>query len=159
MSAKWKKILFYGSLNTGRKSIARKIINNVYALSKEHTSNEKITLKDGRSLSGTIIISEDPKYHNIKHILKADYVFLVVDLTNKESFEPIKEYLQTVKEKSLRTQPVVICFNKCDLTEEYQININEAKRFVENLGFTYYLTSAQTGEGIEEAKERMFMNV
>ena len=67
--------------------------------------------------------------------------------------------MQTVKEKSLRTQPVVICFNKCDLTEEYQININEAKRFVENLGFTYYLTSAQTGEGIEEAKERMFMNV
>lgn len=42
--------------------------------------------------------------------------------------------------------PAVLCFNKCDLNEE---GAREFQHFYEACGYTVYLVSAKTGEGLE----------
>ena len=81
-------------------------------------------------------------------------VLLVYDVTNIESFDNLKEWISSIK-KNIEGQnvffPVVIVGNKIDMEESREIKKEDAEIFANNNNYTYYETSAKTGEGVDNS--------
>ena len=79
----------------------------------------------------------------------AEGILIVFDLTNKESFQNIENW---IKEVTVYTEKDVIflCLaNKCDLQKE--INNNSIEEFKRRTKLEIFNVSAKTGEGVEDA--------
>ena len=69
----------------------------------------------------------------------------------EESFIHIKNWYQELKQYCGNI-PIVLFANKVDLVDQKDINYNKINEVVEEFQLLgYYLTSAKTGEGVDEA--------
>ena len=87
----------------------------------------------------------------------AEAAFIVFDLTNRESFEKVKDWYkeinQLIDEKNI---PIVIVGNKVDLADQRVISTAEGEGLAKSLsetGISYIETSALSGENVIEAFE------
>ena len=80
----------------------------------------------------------------------AEGIILVYDVTNSETFESLKFWIDSLKsnlgENSL---PIVINGNKIDL-DDRDISAEYAKKFAQDNNFKYFETSAKSGIGVDE---------
>ena len=82
----------------------------------------------------------------------AQGILLVYDVTNSETFENLKYWIQSITthlgdEKEY--VPLVIIGNKIDLNGR-EINKEDAEKFCSQEGYKYFETSAKTGEGVDD---------
>lgn len=79
-------------------------------------------------------------------------VFLVFDITNRASFDDIRN--QWLKEIRTHTNPGIVIYligNFSDMEEERDVTYQEAFEFARDNQFTHYIeTSAKTGENVQE---------
>ena len=77
---------------------------------------------------------------------------IVYDVTNQESFENLKNWIQSIKDNMgndfLERIPVVIIGNKID-SDEREIKTEDAESFCKQQNYPYFETSAKTGENID----------
>ena len=81
----------------------------------------------------------------------AEGVMLVYDVTNSETYENLKYWMQSIKNNlgnSIDDIPIIIIGNKIDC-QEREVSVEEAENFWKEQGFPYFETSAKTGENIE----------
>ena len=75
----------------------------------------------------------------------ADGILLVFSVDNRESFEKIDEWIESVKEEVNESQKaIIICGNKIDV-EERAISYDTGLQFANTHNFKYFETSAKTG--------------
>ncbi|TEA34205.1 hypothetical protein DBR06_SOUSAS2710077 [Sousa chinensis] len=78
--------------------------------------------------------------------------FLVFDITNRRSFEHVKDWLEEAK---MRVHPFQIVFllvgHKCDLASQRQVTREEAERLSADCGMKYIETSAKDATNVEES--------
>ena len=82
----------------------------------------------------------------------AEGVMLVYDVTNSETYENLKYWMQSIKNNlgnSIDDIPIIIIGNKIDC-QEREVSVEEAENFWKEQGFSYFETSAKTGENIEK---------
>ena len=64
----------------------------------------------------------------------AEGIILMYDVTKRNTFEAITDWVQSIKEAKGENFPVVLIGNKCDLNEEREIDKeegeNEAKKWI-----------------------------
>ena len=83
-------------------------------------------------------------------------VFLVYDITSKESFEKMKNpWYGEIKNTNNENVIVAIVANKNDLNEKREVNDEDGKAFAEEKGAFFISTSAKNGNGIQA----LFKNV
>ena len=75
---------------------------------------------------------------------------MVYDITNRNSFQNIKSWLEDCKKQSPKTVFLVLIGNKTDLEEKRQVTYEEGAAFAEKRGLLFFETSAKTGQNIEE---------
>jgi len=84
----------------------------------------------------------------------AEGVVLAYDVTNSESFDNLKFWINSIKtnlfEKNIFI-PIIIIGNKIDLEDMRVISKDIANKFAKENNFKYFETSAKTGEGVDEA--------
>ena len=84
----------------------------------------------------------------------ADGVVLAYDVTDSESFDNLKFWINSIKtnlfEKNIFI-PIIIIGNKIDLEDMRDISKDIANKFAKENNFKYFETSAKTGEGVDEA--------
>ena len=93
------------------------------------------------------------KYRSINKIFYQDaYInILVYDITKKNTFKAIKDYwIEEIKENGPRDAIIIIAGNKSDLYEHEAVDEEEVRKYCKNIDAIYQLTSAQTGEGVNE---------
>jgi Ras-related protein Rab-1A len=82
----------------------------------------------------------------------AEGIMIVYDVTNQESFENLKNWIQSIKDNMgndfLERIPVVIIGNKID-SDEREIKTEDAESFCKQQNYPYFETSAKTGENID----------
>ena len=81
----------------------------------------------------------------------AEGVMLVYDVTNSETYENLKFWLQSIKNNMTSDMdeiPIIIIGNKIDLKER-ELQFKEAEKFWKEQGYQYFETSAKTGENVE----------
>jgi len=81
-------------------------------------------------------------------------VLAVADLTRRETLDNLLEWIDAV-DRTAGTVPVVIALNKADLADRAAYDRAEAHRIAGSLHADCLLTSARTGENVEEAFRRL----
>lgn len=95
-------------------------------------------------------------YHSItaSYFRTSHGVFLIFDLTDKESFDSLDYWIKLIAEHSNEIPYVVLIANKHDRpTEEHKINVETIAKYCEESEYDlhYFVTSALTGENVENA--------
>uniref|UniRef100_A0A914DFX8 Uncharacterized protein n=1 Tax=Acrobeloides nanus TaxID=290746 RepID=A0A914DFX8_9BILA len=81
----------------------------------------------------------------------ADALLLVYDVSNRSSFENIRNWLSQVKEFAKESVQMTLIGNKIDLSSQRKVKIEEAKQLAMAYNISYMETSAKTGQNVQEA--------
>jgi small GTP-binding protein len=77
--------------------------------------------------------------------------FVVFDLTNRESFTNLPQWITDLQSTARRDVVIVVLGNKADLVESRDVTKFEAEEFAKRSNVGYFETSAKTGDNIENA--------
>ncbi|KAI3861002.1 hypothetical protein MKX03_026671 [Papaver bracteatum] len=75
---------------------------------------------------------------------------IVYDVTEKESFDNVKQWLSEIDRYANDTVCKLLVGNKCDLVEEKVVETETAKAFAEKLGISFLETSAKDSINVEQ---------
>ena len=79
---------------------------------------------------------------------------VVYDITNRNSFQNVKSWIEDCKKQSPKTVFLVLIGNKVDLEDRREVSYEEGSIYAQKNGMLFFETSAKTGKNIEE----IFMN-
>ncbi|XP_026454807.1 ras-related protein RABD1-like isoform X2 [Papaver somniferum] len=77
-------------------------------------------------------------------------IIIVYDVTEKESFDNVKQWLSEIDRYANDTVCKLLVGNKCDLVEEKVVETETAKAFAEKLGISFLETSAKDSINVEQ---------
>lgn len=83
-------------------------------------------------------------------------ILLVYDVTNRSSFENMRQWLIQIQRHAHQNVQIIIIGNKIDLNTERQVEFVEGKEFADEKKLQFFETSAKTGINVEEAFKTMF---
>ena len=84
------------------------------------------------------------------YLKNADCIIIVYDITNKDSFNSLTNWLSDAKNNTIEGTIFVICGNKIDLKEKRVVTNEEIDEYIKKENLLYVECSAQNGEGIKE---------
>ena len=83
-------------------------------------------------------------------IRMADGILLMYDITNKETFESIARWVESIKEAKGNDFPIILIGNKCDLKEERKVAKEDGEKKAKDNGFLFIETSCKDNINIEK---------
>ena len=150
------KIIILGSSTVGKSSIYLRYFNNKFNVNTMVTVGVDFKTKyfkfDEKEIKINFVdTAGQEKYRAIsKNYLKGtDGVIFVFDLTKKETFQLIADWMQFMKEHNKKNIGKILFGNKNDLISEREISYEEGKKLANELECNYYEGSAKTGENVE----------
>ncbi|MBD3194879.1 MAG: GTP-binding protein [Candidatus Lokiarchaeota archaeon] len=81
----------------------------------------------------------------------ANCALIVFDRTRPKTLNDVEEWYDDIKESVDSNIPIVLVGNKSDLIDEVVVSEEEVKQIAGKLGFNYILTSAKTGDNVDDA--------
>ncbi len=153
------KIIFCGDFSVGKTSLIRRFVENRFE--KDYISTIGVQLS-----KKTMLLSEKTKLNFIiwdiggqrqfdlnraRFYNGANAAFIVVDRTRPDNLKSIKKWYSDLKKAISRIIPIVIVGNKSDLVDEIVISEKQIKEVAKQFDFHYILTSALTGENVNDA--------
>jgi len=81
----------------------------------------------------------------------ADGIIIVFDLTNKESFLHVQDWIKEVEKYSSESVVMLVLGNKCDLDAYREVTPEDIKEFTKETGLTVLETSAKTSDHVDDA--------
>jgi len=165
------KVCLLGESQVGKTSLIRKFVMDRFSdeyittLGTKVTKKEVLVTKGDKKYNLTMMIWDvegrrDNLSKNIDdftasvppgYIPGSEGIFLVFDLTRKETLESIKHWYEGVVKSVGKQIPCILLGNKNDL--EIVVKDEDILAHTRDYGFQVYLTSAKTGENIEQAFE------
>jgi len=92
---------------------------------------------------------------NFRSITRAYYknsvcALVVYDITNRDSFNNISNWVEDCKNQSPKTIFMVLVGNKSDLEEKRVISIDEGRELADKYNMLFFETSAKTGNNVDD---------
>ena len=84
----------------------------------------------------------------------ADGILLVYDITDRNSFEKIRDWMAQIKENSQKENVLILLGNKCDL-EERQVSYEEGQALAEEYGIPFFETSSYKDINVNKSFETL----
>jgi small GTP-binding protein len=81
----------------------------------------------------------------------ANSAFIVIDRTREGHLNSIEHWYKDIKQAVSSNIPIVLVGNKSDLEDKIVITENEIKEVADKFGFHYILTSAKSGDNVNDA--------
>jgi small GTP-binding protein len=99
------------------------------------------------------------RFRNIveNYYRRAQGILLVYDVSKRDTFDSLPEWLSSIEKFAVPGTPVIICGNKNDLAAAVDLDVVET--FASEKGLSVFLTSASNGEGIGEAFQTIAQKV
>merc|ERR1711979_157836 len=82
-------------------------------------------------------------------------IIVVYDVTDQESFNNVKQWLQEIDRYACETVNKLLVGNKCDLTTKKVVDYTTAKEYADQLGIPCLETSAKNATNVEQASMAM----
>lgn len=162
------KLINIGQTNVGKSSILLKYIRNEFGESISNTVGidnvyKEIIIDDELVSLQLWDTAGQERFESIvkSYFRGVDGFMFVFDVSNPKTFEYIKEKIKATRAENRDVLFGIIIGNKTDLVsddviEEYRMKLNE---FSANYGYTYYFTSAKTGENITNMFEEFAQKI
>ena len=153
------KLVFVGESSVGKTSLINQYIKNVYNDNGISTVGcdkftKKLNLDDSKKIELVIWdTAGQERFRALNSIfLKgANIVLMVYDITNRHSFEEIKNYwYQTIIEKVNGKFILGLAGNKSDLYESSQVPIEEGKDYAKKINAIFSETTALNLNSIQD---------
>ena len=151
-----KKVCMLGSFAVGKTSLVQRFVNSIFSEKYHTTIGVKIDQKQVDVGGKEVVlmlwdIHGEDEFQTIKpaYVMGSSGYFIVMDGTRRNTLEKGLQLRQMV-EKTIGEVPFVVLMNKADLKSEWEITDDDLAR-LKAQGITLMLTSAKTGEGVEEA--------
>ena len=113
-----------------------------------------ITLSNSKSYKAIFYDTAGQERHrsiSLNQIKSADGILLMYDVTNQDSFNSIKGWMDNIREIKGNNFPVILVGNKIDLKEERKISQLNGQNLADSYGISFYEISNKTGDNVEEA--------
>ncbi len=151
------KIPLVGDGAVGKTSLIIKFVENMFKHEYKSTIGVDIFTKSVKIDKDDVLITlwDIAGQERFKIIRKGFFegaagAIIVYDVTRKETFENIENWLKEVQEFT-GPIPMIICGNKIDLANQRQVSTKQGSSYASKLNKTFIETSAKTGENVENA--------
>ncbi len=153
------KLILTGDYKVGKTSLIKRFVDNLFQDSYISTIGVEISKKVieiGEKTSINFIIWDIGG--QIKQMIPyrkrfysgANACFIVIDRTRSEHQNSIKTWYDEIKNSVPNNISIVIVCNKSDLIDEIVVSEADIKKVADEYGFHYILTSAKTGENVND---------
>ncbi|KAI8374134.1 P-loop containing nucleoside triphosphate hydrolase protein [Radiomyces spectabilis] len=168
------KILVVGDLGTGKTSIIRRYVHNIFSSNYKSTIGVDFALKVIQWSPEIIVrlqlwdIAGQERFGNMTRVYYKEALgaFVVYDVTRPNTFDGVTRWKNDIDTKVTLPEawgggkiPVVLLANKSDLVQEghgQHVNAAEMDSFCKDLGFIkWFETSAKDNINIEEAARHL----
>jgi small GTP-binding protein len=157
-----RKICLLGDWGVGKTSLIKKFVFDQFDDKYISTLGTKVTKKrikfkisaeeiiDMNILIWDIMGQEEFKKIQLMAYKNANGAILVCDITRRETLDNLKTWSSELFSITGEI-PIIIMANKSDLKDEAKFNIDDLARTAQGFPAPHYMTSAKTGENVEEA--------
>ena len=153
------KLIIIGDYKVGKTAITKQFIENSFDERYLPTMHLKVLKKDIKidEAEITLVIWDigGQAFHMSPYrdqfYQGAQIAILLVDRTRKNTLENVELWFNDALKSIPNHIPFILIGNKSDLTEEIIVTEQEIKAEAAKLDMNYYLTSAKTGENINDA--------
>ena len=159
------EIMFLGDACTGKTSIINRIINTPFNEIYEKTpiicfqyKNIKIKNENFKIIIYDTIGKEKFKSFFSPYLKTSSLIFLVYDVSNKDSFNKITNWINLICSEKYSKKPfIVLCGNKIDLKREVQKR--DGEELAKKYRYLFFECSAKTNENIKYMFYSSIMNL
>jgi small GTP-binding protein len=152
------KIVLLGEANVGKTSLVYRFIENKFRENYKSTLGVNLLKKDmnlaeyGDVSAQIWDLGGQESFKSLRklYLEGANAALLVYDMTNKKSFEKLGEWVQSFRE-AREDAPIILIGNKSDLKKQIKISRSESSDYAKTNNLGEIITSAKTGENVEEA--------
>jgi small GTP-binding protein len=157
------KVVLVGDSQVGKTCIITHLVSGTYRDSMPATIGAAFQTHTLSTTKGIVTLqiwdtAGQEKYRALApmYYRSAEIALLVFDVTNRDSFDALEQWIHELSEKAPAFLQVVIAANKIDLKDDRVVSKEVAERFAERHNVKMYAeVSAKTGEGIVD----LFSNI
>merc|ERR1712000_115549 len=164
------KVLVVGDIGTGKTSIIKRYVHNIFSTNYKSTIGVDFALKVINWDENSVVrlqlwdIAGQERFGNMTRVYYKEAVgaFVVFDVTRVSTFEAVQKWKSDIDAKVFLSEnrpiPVVLLANKCDLAGKEGIcqDKSQMDKFCQENGFIgWYETSAKDDIGIEDAARKL----
>ena len=157
------KIILVGDPGVGKTSIMTKFVSNEFQNTYLSTIGVEFKSKEIHINNNTCARLKiwdtcgQEKFRAItrQYFKNSEGVFVVFDLTNKETTKKLDIWMKDIKDNIDNDYFIFLIGNKSDIKDRDLTIAEEAKQFAINKKINYYEVSAKTGSGIYNIFEKM----
>lgn len=154
---KTAKIALIGGQNVGKTSIIQRYVKHSFSEHPGVTVNGSCVKKEVHLSKVSVVLdiwdtAGQEKYRSIGPLFYRDAICCVAvyNSDDHESFNALQEYIDDYKECGPENGIIFICANKIDLIDPDSSLIKSGKDLASSLKAPFYMTSAKTGQNIDE---------
>lgn len=85
----------------------------------------------------------------VSYYRKAQGIALIYDVSNRESFEHLQSWMDSINDNAEENVPIILIGNKCDLV--HKVSEEEGTQFADEYKLPIFFTSAKTGKNVQES--------
>lgn len=158
-----KKIVLIGPSAVGKTSLVLKLLSGKFNQYSESTIGASFCSKlmianDG--VQDKVEIWDTAGQERYKSLVPMYYrnaggALIVYDVTNKNSIEKAKEWIDEIKSKASSDIKIIVVGNKIDLSD----NQSELNNLKHNFEYDHFLVSAKTGKNVVETFKELISSI
>ena len=152
------KVLIIGDSSVGKSNILLRFSDNIFHDTFLPTIGVDFKIRNVKMGDQTIKLNiwDTAGQERFKTITSTYYkgahgIILVYDITDRESFNNVNNWLAEVKKHAGPHVVKLLVGNKCDLEQERVVTTKEGQDFADSLGISFLETSAKQRINIDEA--------
>ena len=151
-------IITLGNSSVGKTSLIQRYVDEIFkdtlATIGFNAKFKTKILSNGEKLKVYFYdTSGQEKYNSLSfnYIKNCHGILLMYDISKKESFTKIKDWLKNILEHKDKDFPILLLGNKCDLEEKREVTKEEGDQLAKELKLNFYETSNKDNINIEKA--------
>ena len=153
------QLIMIGESGVGKTSLIRRYTNNIFNSTHLETIGIEFYNREERINDQIIQIKIwDTAGQEIFHSLtknfyrKADGIIIVYDITNRESFEKVQDWIKSVYDNSdtYKEIQMILVGNKIDLEENREVSKEEGIKLGKYFEIDFFEASAKNEEGVRD---------
>ncbi|KAM9241460.1 LOW QUALITY PROTEIN: ras-related protein Rab-1A [Leptosomus discolor] len=152
------KLLLIGDSGVGKSCLLLRFADDTYTESYISTIGVDFKIRtielDGKTIK--LQIWDTAGQERFRTITSSYYrgahgIIVVYDVTDQESFNNVKQWLQEIDRYASENVNKLLVGNKCDLTTKKVVDYTTAKEFADSLGIPFLETSAKNATNVEQS--------
>jgi len=152
------KLMLIGDSGVGKSSLLLRFSDDSFDMNCTPTIGIDFKLRtielDGKKIKLQLLDTagqERFKTITTAHYRNAMGILLVYDITNKQSFDNITDWLKNIEKHTSQAPNKILVGNKTDLAAQRKVSTEQGRQLADQLQMTHYETSAKDKTMVDEA--------